>query len=202
MEILYRLTLTQCDGFLLGGLMALWMRGPAKEHILRHATKVLYIPIALLVAAYFLNNGFHLRELSATSPWMSTYGFTLVDLAAAGLLLCTLQPRSMTYKIMTKWPLSRLGKYSYGFYVYHVPLAPFLHYYIWPIDGYMTPRTHYIHFVVTLIANFVIVLAITVCSYHIVELPFLSMKDRFTLKHKNPGAEHLGASVGIPNRSE
>ena len=32
-------------------------------------------------------------------------------------------------------------------------------------------------------------------SYHFLELPFLSLKDRFTVRHKNPGAQISGATA-------
>jgi peptidoglycan/LPS O-acetylase OafA/YrhL len=197
LEFLYRMTFTQCDGFLLGGLMALYLRGSAKDLLLSNAKKILYISSVLLVLAYLLNNGLHLRELSGTSEWMSTYGFTIVDFMAAGLILCTLQPGTMIYRAMTIRPLRMLGRCSYGFYVYHVLLAPFLNFYVWPTNGHTTLYFHYIHFGLVKIIHFFIVFAVSLCSYHLIELPFLRMKDRFTLHHRNPGAPNAEQS-GLP----
>jgi len=191
MEILYMLTPTQCDAFLLGGLMALWMRGEEKDKLLRHAGKILYIGMALFAAAYVLNNGFHLRDLSATSPWMSTYGFTIVDTIAAGLILCSLQPRFFLFRITTAWPLRMIGKYSYGIYVYHVLLAPFLQHYVLPVEHSGPARIYYVRSIASNLVYFLIVLAVSICSYHLLEHPFLALKDRFTVRHKNPDAQSL-----------
>jgi peptidoglycan/LPS O-acetylase OafA/YrhL len=194
MEFLYRMTFTQCDGFLLGGLLALWLRGPEKDRILRHSNKLLWSSLALLITAYLVNNHFHLRDLSDTSGWMSTYGYSLIDLAAAGLILCSLQPTSFVSRVMTLSPLRLLGRYSYGFYVYHVPLMPFLQHYILPVSHSLPARDYYVRSVLSSTMYFLIVLIVSVCSYHFVELPFLRMKDRFTVRHKNPGAQNSSAS--------
>jgi peptidoglycan/LPS O-acetylase OafA/YrhL len=189
MEILYRLTITQCDAFLLGGLMALWMRGPEKDNLLIHSNKILYTSLASFACAYIFNNGLHLRDLLATSPWMSTYGFTLVDLIAAGLILCSLQSGSFVFRLTTTRPLRMVGKYSYGVYVYHVMLMPFLQHYVLPVSHSGPKSVYYIRSVSSTLLYFLIVLAVSVCSYHLVEHPFLTLKDRFTVRHKNPGVE-------------
>ncbi len=189
--LLYMLTPTQCDAFLLGGLMALWMRGHEKARLLRNANKIFSVSFALLVAAYLLNNRLHLRDLSSNSGWMSTYGFTLVDLSAAGLILCALRPESLVFRLAASWPLRLVGRYSYGVYVYHVMLLGFLQYYVWPADHNWPPRVYLAHAVLSVVAYFLIVLAVSACSYHFLELPFLKLKDRFIVRHKNPDAQAL-----------
>jgi hypothetical protein len=74
--------------------------------------------------------------------------------------------------------------------------------YVWPIDGLMTTRLHCVHFGITRNADFLVVLFISVCSYRIVELPFLGTKDRFTLKHRNPLADNVGVSERMARCSE
>ena len=193
--LLYMLTPTQCDAFLLGGLLALWMRGAEKDRLLRNAGKVFAIPFTLLTAAYLLNNGLHLRDLSNSSGWMSTYGFTLLDFTAAGLILCALRPGTLTFRLTTWPPLRIVGKYSYGVYVYHVLLLDFLQYYVSPANHNWPPRFYLIHAIVCEIGYFLIVLAFSACSYHFIELPFLKLKDRFTVRHRNPRAQAADPQV-------
>jgi peptidoglycan/LPS O-acetylase OafA/YrhL len=192
--LLYMITPTQCDAFLLGGLMALLMRGGEKTKLLLHANKIFYLSLAFLLAAYLANNGFHFRDLLASSGWMSTYGFTLVNTTAAGLILCSLQSRSVIYTFTASLPMRMIGKYSYGVYVYHVLLAPFLEYYVWPANKSWPPIVYIIHATLSVVLYFLIVLAVSACSYHLLEAPFLGLKDRFTARHRNPAAE---TSAGI-----
>ena len=190
MEFSYRMILTQCDGFLLGGLLALWMRGPEKEWMLRHSHKIIGIPFVAFLVAYLVNNHFRWQVLSATSPWMSTYGFTLVDLMAAGLILSSLRPHSAVYRVLTLPPLRLLGKYSYGFYVYHVLMRPFLLCLVGtPTDAVQTSGQA-LHLLLSSTICFMAIFAVAACSYHFVEQPFLKTKDRFTMHHKNPGSEN------------
>jgi peptidoglycan/LPS O-acetylase OafA/YrhL len=202
MGILFRLTFVQCDAFLLGGLIALWMRGPEKSRLLLHSNKILYGSLGALVAAYLLNSGTHMIPLTGDTPWMSTYGFTLVDLTAAGLILCSLRPGSIVFRVMTLWPLRIVGKYSYGIYVYHVLLAPFLRYYVWPVNDIQGTWLYRIHVGLSTILYLLIVLAVSVCSYHFVELPFLGMKERFTMRHRNPDADDRAAHDSRMSRLE
>jgi peptidoglycan/LPS O-acetylase OafA/YrhL len=189
LQLLYRITPTQCDAFLLGGLIALLIRGSEKAAVLLHAGKIFYLSFALLVIAYFANNSLHFRELRGDSGWMSTYGFSLVNLTAAGLILCSLRSNSLVYRLTTAWPLRMIGRYSYGIYVYHVLVAPSLKYYVWPISHSEPARAYFIHGALVTMVYFLIVLALSICSYHLLEAPFLALKDRFASRHKNPSAE-------------
>jgi len=188
-ELLYRLTITQCDAFMLGGLIALWIRGPEKDLLLCNAGKLFTMSLAALAVAYLFNNKFHANYLLNTSAWMSTYGFTLVDCSAACLILCALRKNSLAFRIMTLRPLRVLGRYSYGFYIYHVLLMPFLHTYILPVNHLTTTSAYHLHLVLSTSLDLVIVLTVSALSYHLIEAPFLSMKDYFTVRHKNPGAQ-------------
>ena len=52
--------------------------------------------------------------VAPSTPWMSAYGFTLVYLVAAGLLLSSLSRTNVLFRVMNFRPLRSLGKYSYG----------------------------------------------------------------------------------------
>lgn len=57
---------------------------------------------------------------------MEEYGLILIGLAAGGLILCSLRPGNLLFDLINFGPLRLLGRYSYGFYVYHVLLEPLL----------------------------------------------------------------------------
>jgi peptidoglycan/LPS O-acetylase OafA/YrhL len=171
------------------------MRGKEKNSLLAHSGKVLVIAFSLLALAYLGNNDFHLRDLSATSGWMTTYGFSLIDLSAAGLILCSLQPQSLVFRVTAAWPLRMIGRYSYGFYVYHVLLAPFLVRYLWHVNPLWSRYSHALYRAAWEAGSFLIILAVSACSYHFLELPFLRLKDLFTVRHRNPGAQSSNATA-------
>ncbi len=126
LEFLYRMTFSQADGFLFGGLLALLMRGPKESALLRSGSRLFTGALAALLAVWLLHGGIHAGHLAPSTPWMEEYGFTLIDLAAGGLILCSLRPGNLLFLCMNFGPLRLLGRYSYGFYVYHVLLEPLL----------------------------------------------------------------------------
>jgi peptidoglycan/LPS O-acetylase OafA/YrhL len=179
MEFLYRMTFSQADSFLCGGLLALWIRGPKKIHILKSGPYIFFVSVALLGLACWLNDpGSQLSRVIPATPWMSAYGFTLIYLVAAGLLLSSLSGDNVLSRFMNFRPLRLLGKYSYGFYVYHVLLRPILVEPMGELHSHMAFR-------VSLCVDFLIVFAVSAASYHLVEMPFLKLKDRFTGRRQN-----------------
>lgn len=187
-EFLYRMTFSQCDAFLLGGALALWMRGPEKALLLRHAEKVFGVALALLLAAWLANSGWRPSPLYSTTRWMSTYGYTLVDLASAGLILCSLKQGTVVFRVMTTLPARVLGKYSYGFYVYHVLLAPFLQMAFPPADPFHHKLIFYAQLLMQWTVSFVVILGVSAASYRLIEAPFLRLKSRFPTQHRNPAS--------------
>lgn len=185
---LYRVVFTQSDSFLLGGALALGMRGPEKLLLLGSANRLLLGALMALALAYLANFGLHRAQIPAETPWMSIYGLTLVNLASAGLILGALREGSLVYRITSNQPMRTLGKYSYGFYVYHVLLAPFLLYYVWPVDMAHKTIWYYVHVLLGRALYFAIVTAISALSYRFVEAPFLALKDRWTVASRMPVA--------------
>jgi len=191
MEFLYRMTFTQADGFLCGGLLALWMRGPEERRLLRWAPVLLWGSLGILCVSVLLHGGVpkdHVA-LSTTAPWLSTYGFTLVDFAAAGLLLSSLRTGTFVYRFMTLLPMRILGRYSYGFYVYHVLLAPFL-----PLvlPAFHLPSLKWCPGFANYVRStedFLIILAVSAVSYELFEKHFLKLKRLFVTRHDNPDAQ-------------
>ena len=180
MEFLYRMTFSQADAFLFGGLLALLMRGPEKTAILRSGPWLFWGALTALVVACWLNGpGQYLVNVIPSTPWMSTYGFTLVDLTSGGLILCALRPGNLLFRAITLAPLRFLGKVSYGFYVYHLLALPLL------VDFAMISPWHSM-MVLWWCADFMVIFVISAISYDVLELPFLRLKDRFVTRHANP----------------
>ncbi len=180
MEFLYRMTFSQADAFLFGGLLALIMRGPGKSAVLRSGPWLFWGSLSAFSLACWLNGpGRFLANVTPSAAWVSAYGFTLIDLVSGGLLLCALQPGTVLFRPLNLYPLRLLGRYSYGFYVYHVILLP-----LRKLHGWGSSSVAGITFYCCL--DFLIILAVSAASYHLLEMPFLRLKGRFSVRHTDP----------------
>jgi peptidoglycan/LPS O-acetylase OafA/YrhL len=174
MGFFFRMAFLQADAFLFGGLLALLLRGPHKERILRFGIWLLCGSIAAFALSCWFNGaGRYLSKFVPETPWVSAYGFTLVYLISGGLILCALRGGTILSRILSVAPLRLLGKYSYGFYVYHVLLAPVLGLYLGRSSAILAVSA-------SLVVEFLIIFAISALSYHFLEQPFLRLKVYFS----------------------
>jgi peptidoglycan/LPS O-acetylase OafA/YrhL len=174
-EVLYRFTPLRLDALLLGGLIALVLRGPSATNLLRYARRL--TPLCLAAAAYLLTAFLyqHLRHRMPTYPeWKFTWGLALVDLLAALILLIAIQPGTIVYRALNRPILRWVGRISYGAYVWHdIPHALYfsLAQRIWP--------SHYKALVPMLGLCGTFVLASL--SFRLLEAPFLNLKEGWTI---------------------
>lgn len=111
------LTITRVDGLLVGAIGA----------ILTH--RMGRIPLWLVYSALSLGGAiigyialFHHHELVATYRYMETAGFTGFALLSGGLIGLSQYPKPRLLRVLrSKW-LTEIGKYSYGIYVFHIPI--------------------------------------------------------------------------------
>jgi peptidoglycan/LPS O-acetylase OafA/YrhL len=173
MELFYRSLPTRIDALLIGGLVALCLRGP-EESIVRRARRPLLVASAILFVALYLIS---VKILSlpfegSASNWIGVFGFTLIDAFAAALILECIHPGSFLSKVLSWKPLRALGLISYGFYVYH----DLLHDFYSELAHRLSPRYAY---PLTLLIAFSATLLIATLSYRLLEKPLLRLKDRF-----------------------
>lgn len=176
--LLYRVTPLRADALLLGGLVALCLRGPEAEKI-RHLAK----PVLILFTAGFVIWQLLYRQLSGlhhlyhpdTDAVLTTLGYTLIDLFSAALILSILQPGGILFRVFNlKWP-RRLGQISYGFYVFHDMFHG-----VWGgLSNHFLRGTRFVGIGTTLLA-LIGTTAISFLSFRYFETPFLRLKDRFT----------------------
>ncbi|KYP16091.1 acyltransferase [Flavihumibacter sp. CACIAM 22H1] len=99
-----------------------------------------------------------------SSNWIIYLGFTLIATGWASLVLHTLQSNDFCNRLFqAKW-LAAMGKYSYGIYVFHYPIWILVH------------RIHLPASLLLIIACLATLL-IGYLSYHLVEKPFLRLKQ-------------------------
>lgn len=179
-----RITFTQADSFMIGGLLALWMRGPERERLKSAGMPLFLSALSCLVALKVIYVAFFHERLGYNqhSPWISTWGFTIIDLSAAGLILAAMTSGTWVHWLTTLPFLRRLGTYSYGFYVYHLLLLPFV------LSKLPRRGVHgwYALDALCLVGYFFAVFAVSALSYHFLEMPFLRLKGLFGEKHRNP----------------
>jgi peptidoglycan/LPS O-acetylase OafA/YrhL len=178
------LTTSRIDGLLIGCYLAFRLRlGP--------------IRLSWCISAFAAGAGligyiaiFHTDELSGTSTYMHTIGVTGFALISGAFVALSQRRPPLLLKVLSaKW-LRCLGKYSYGMYVYHIPL------YLaaematsslgWPMP---MPLRYALPYGATLIA---LTFVISRTSYILLEDRILALKRRFEPQY----AERAEAPAG------
>ncbi len=176
---IYFNTFTRVDTLMVGAAVALWLRGPhASEAAVRRVAYLLTC-VPLPVLALLL----HRTHAGAMSDWISnhvvvTFGFTLIALFSAGLLLLAVLSGSWLHRLLRIAPLTYLGRLSYGLYFFHA-----LPIYIMINLGLAEPY-HRIRLLFVPIAFTYAFLAAWL-SFRYLESPFLRLKERLAPR---PGA--------------
>lgn len=158
------------DDLMFGALLALLLRGPAADRVQRSMKWVFLGGFAafVLVSRYSaFSNGFGTL----------TIGLTAIGLAAMGLIGVTLRPRSLAHRIFHVRPFRVLGKYSYGFYVWHL---------VWwkawiALLVVVIAKTHSVMLggLVELPLAFATTFLVAKLSYDLFEVRFLKLKRHF-----------------------
>lgn len=183
--MLARAPYTRFDSLLIGGAVALLLRGPAAKQVMAWGGRLLVASLLLfcavgVVAVKVFDQP---SQSDQGTSWIVTIGLSCCAFAAAGLLLVSL--RSATaWTTFLQWSWLRwLGQRSYGFYVFHmIWITPTLRIATkltarWPFSqAAKAPAVILVHAAV----GFLITLAVAAASYRWFEQPFLRLKDRWT----------------------
>jgi peptidoglycan/LPS O-acetylase OafA/YrhL len=166
-------TLFRFDTLLFGALIALLYRGAHREQMQRAAQAVLATATlcALSVGVYWFRfQPSNLGDVVARHTWL----FSLIALVSGALMLRTLVPGTIPYRIFNPRWLRLIGTVSYGAYVFHdIPHGEY----------YRVVGHHFHHgtqVVMTAVVALVMTLGLAFLSYNFFELPILLLKDRLT----------------------
>jgi peptidoglycan/LPS O-acetylase OafA/YrhL len=173
MELFYRSLPTRLDALLIGGLVALTLRGPEETMVRRLRRPLLLASAILFIALYLICvKALSLPFVGSATNWIGVFGFTLIDVFAAALILECIHPGSFLGSALSWKPLRALGIISYGFYVYH----DLLHDFYSDLAHRISSRYAY---PLTLLIAFTATLLIAALSYRLLEKPLLKLKERF-----------------------
>ena len=175
------LTTSRMDGLLVGAMLAILLRKGQ-------------IPLRWIYAAFGLGGGifgyiavFHHRELIDTRFYMPTLGVTAFALLSGGLLALSQHRIRWLHHVLCLGWLRTVGKYSYGMYIYHVPIYLILEHVLEARFGavFPLPLRWALPYIAFLIA--VTFLAAKI-SYDLFESKILALKVHFKPRY---GAEEL-----------
>jgi len=160
------------DSLAVGAALAILIRGEHRERLAKIAPTVLAMAAAGVLAICVAT-----RTTDHDSPGLSSVGFTLIALTSGSLLVLAVLKHGIVYKLFSWQPLRTLGKYSYGLYLYHFPLAVLL-------DPIKPPLGHVLHSEVLAKVLFVVLslavnLAVAWSSFQFIESPIMSLKRKF-----------------------
>jgi len=108
---------------------------------------------------------------------IATVGYTVTAIAYGALLLSSLKEGSVSDRFLSSKILRTFGRYSYGLYLYHLPLAAVLH----PLKDHLiaVTRSFLAGSAVYLTTAFAINLIVAGLSFHLFESPILRLKEHF-----------------------
>ncbi|MDB4975637.1 MAG: putative rane-bound acyl-transferase [Myxococcaceae bacterium] len=178
---------TRCDELLIGCALASFRhlgftlasapRANADDKLLQAVVKAGPAALGLLVAATFLP-----LERTGQVYVMELGGYTVAALLSAIVVLSLDQGQGRFKQLLASRPLSGLGRISYGFYLWHYPVAALVHAQLFKRVGS----------VVSVLTAFTISYGLALASYRFVEQPFQRLRSRNARKSAD---EDLSVSV-------
>lgn len=173
----YMLMPARMGSLAVGAAVALLVRSPDGRAWLRRWTPlVVAAAAAIVVGLHLWRHGF-----DAYDPWVQICGYLPVACLAGGLVFRAVDaPASRLTRIVAAPWLRWLGRYSYGLYVFHVPLAHLLHRLV-PAEGVLPAVAGSMlpaRLGVALLAGLASA-ALALASYHLMEARFLALKRYF-----------------------
>jgi peptidoglycan/LPS O-acetylase OafA/YrhL len=183
-DALYMFTISRMDALALGAAAAAIIRIPrAAAWLSGRGSQVGMTTALMLLATTLVTRGFGIYDLTTQSV-----GYTFLSAAFALMVLWAVLPASgvlrSAQRILESTPLRLIGRYSYGMYIFHLPLhvfvgGPLLH----RLTAKTTPGVALTYIAVMLLASF----ALAALSYELFERRFLDLKRHLIPVDANAG---------------
>jgi peptidoglycan/LPS O-acetylase OafA/YrhL len=184
--VAYTITPARLDGLCFGGLLAIWLRSPGGlAQMRRLAPKVSAAVLVYLVVGHLLTHsvwpeGHAVYFEGRESGIVVLFGVLLVSVLAA-------RRGSLLTRFFTSAPMVTMGKYSYGLYVFHVPLSWYLSQARTEDDLAALVGSHTLAVFVQASAGIAFTMGVAYASFHLFEKRFLSLKARFEANPRAAG---------------
>jgi peptidoglycan/LPS O-acetylase OafA/YrhL len=173
-DMIYEFTLSRMDALALGAMVAFLLHEPKLRMKILDLRRFV-LPAAGLVFVFSAAiTDFFARDIVATQ----TLGQSTLAIACALLVLGVILERDSRHAVTTVLsaaPMQAIGRYSFGMYVLHFPIAHALT----GFAAYLEPMLGPLHLPVWYILIVLLTLGAAWISYHAIELPFLELKKRF-----------------------
>jgi peptidoglycan/LPS O-acetylase OafA/YrhL len=186
---------THAGGFALGGAVALALRSrdgtsgriaTPVRFVRRYAVPAFWGGLAVFTAVGVFANSF-----VTSLPLMFMFGLPAISITAAALIPMLL--REGPLRTTFSWtPLVGLGRISYGFYIYHVLLQPWIDRpatlitHAWQGDAYQFAR---------LLIGFPLTLVVSILSYRFIEVPIMRLGKSFPMRSPVPAGLRLASEA-------
>ncbi len=176
-DAIYTFTVSRMDALACGGAAAALLRSPALHTGSKRAVNM---AAAAMLILFVVGAGFT-RGYFAHDPTCQTWGYSLLAVVFAVIVYAaareSFKEHRLLWCLLTNAPLRLVGRYSYGMYVFHLPLHVFL--------GAPALQRFFPHINVfgtlAYIATMVLVsFMVAALSYELFERRFLLLKRRFS----------------------
>jgi peptidoglycan/LPS O-acetylase OafA/YrhL len=180
------LTTSRMDGLLIGAILAILLR---RGQI---PLKWIYLCMGLGAGIIGFIAVFHHTELIGTYLYMPTIGITGFSLLSGGLLALSQHRIPLLQHVLCARWLRTVGKYSYGMYIYHIPIYLICEHYLATRFGVALPMPLgwallYIGFLIA------VTFLVAKISYDLFESKILALKIHFRPRSAK-SAEASGAA--------
>jgi peptidoglycan/LPS O-acetylase OafA/YrhL len=185
-EPAYMWTICRMDALAIGGAVAVILRMPVGAELVRRHRQIGWGAIALALAGFLVTRGD-----PRTTGRSQTIGYSILAISFAVLVFAAfvveLRKQGLLYRVLAWRPLRLLGIYSYGIYVFHLPIhraigIPVLRHWVDEKDP-VGAKIGILYLLATGAVSFLAAMA----SYHLLEKRFLALKRYFTPSRTKPG---------------
>ncbi|HTA40618.1 MAG TPA: acyltransferase [Candidatus Acidoferrales bacterium] len=169
-------TVTRMDSLLVGTIAAVLFTGIGGPGARKHLTAIGLTALGLWIAGIVVTT-WHASP-TASFGFVSTVGYTIFAIACGALVLGAAVGdggRGFVQRVFRNGALMRVGKYSYGMYVYHVPMLGICELLVWrhlPPAATQNPLLAVAYVAFLGIATF----GVAAVSYELVERRLLALK--------------------------